>query len=215
MKYVQVNCLRASLETAAYEYLIRLMDEYGYQDRKMVEVYYVPHYLSELIDADKEYFTKLIMSKVIRAKKYEVKDFLRKYLWDTYIKPIPTEIANTLSNMDALDVYDEIVKADEIEASYGPEYKDEKERIAALMKQQRGPQKNDFDTFKANTATTKEKGNYGEYKSVQNLINNQILKDAGYDLKPIGRPAPTSLKDKIVKGIDGIYENQNPNSQIK
>ena len=119
MKYVQVNCLRTSLETATYEYLIRVMDEYGYQDRKMVEVYYVPQYLLELIDADKEYFTNLIMSKVIRAKKYEVKDFLRKYLWDTYIKPIPIEIANTLSKMDVLNAYDEIVKADEVEASYG------------------------------------------------------------------------------------------------
>ena len=64
----------------------------------------------------------------------------------------------------------------------GLEYEDEKERIAAIMKLQRGPRKNDFNTFKANTATKKEKGNFGEYKSAQNLINNQSLKDAGYDL---------------------------------
>lgn len=119
MKYVQVNCLRASLETATYEYLIRVMDEYGYQDREMVEVYYVPQYLPELIDSDKEYFTKLIMSKVIRAKKYEVKDFLRKYLWDTYIKPLPPEIAKILPRLDRVLGYDGIIKANEVEVSYG------------------------------------------------------------------------------------------------
>lgn len=95
------------------------MDEYGYQDREMVEVYYVPQYLPELIDSDKEYFTKLIMSKVIRAKKYEVKDFLRKYLWDTYIKPIPPEIAEALERLNMINGYDEIETADEVEASYG------------------------------------------------------------------------------------------------
>ena len=119
MKYIQVNCLRVSLETETYEYLVRVMDEYAYQDTKMVEGYYVPPYLMELISADKEYFEKLIMSKFIRAKKYEVKDFLRKYLWDTYIRPIPIEITNTLSKINILAIYDEISKADEIEVSYG------------------------------------------------------------------------------------------------
>lgn len=105
--------------------------------------------------------------------------------------------------------------AEDMVSVLGPEYENEIEKMAAITKMQRGPQTNGFDTFNADTATTKEKGNYGEYKSAQNLINNQSLKDAGYDLKPIGRPAPTSLKDKIVKGIDGIYENKDPNSPIK
>lgn len=41
------------------------------------------------------------------------------------------------------------------------------------------------------------------------------MKDAGYDLEPIGRPAPTSLDDTIVKGIDGLYKNKNEDSPIK
>lgn len=119
MKYIQVNCLRVALETETYEYLIRIMDEYGYIDVKMVEIYYIPQYLPQLIATDKEYFTKLIMSKVIRAKRYEIKDFLREYLWNTYIKHAPPEIAKTLPQLDMVNGYDRIVKTDEVEASYG------------------------------------------------------------------------------------------------
>lgn len=36
----------------------------------------------------------------------------------------------------------------------------------------------------------------------------------GYDLKPIGRGAPSSVNDKIVKGIDGIYQNKNADSNM-
>jgi len=46
-------------------------------------------------------------------------------------------------------------------------------------------------------------------------VRNQSLKDAGYDLKTVGRPAPSSIDDKMVKGIDGLYENTNPNSNVK
>jgi len=46
------------------------------------------------------------------------------------------------------------------------------------------------------------------------LINNQNVKDKGYDLKG-GMSAMTSPNDEIVKGIDGIYSNKNPNSNIR
>jgi|GEM_PF-1139050 len=78
-----------------------------------------------------------------------------------------------------------------------------------------GSKKTNVDDFNAETATTKQKGNFGEIKSSENLLNNQSIKDAGYDLKIIGRDAPSSIDDKIIKGIDGLYENVNPNSKIK
>ncbi|PHG08140.1 T7SS effector LXG polymorphic toxin [Bacillus toyonensis] len=71
------------------------------------------------------------------------------------------------------------------------------------------------DNFDAKTATNKQKGNYGEIKSSDNLLNNQSLKDAGFDLKPVGKSAPSGINDKIVKGIDGLYENTNAESKIK
>ncbi|GAB6421429.1 hypothetical protein bcgnr5372_23300 [Bacillus luti] len=46
-------------------------------------------------------------------------------------------------------------------------------------------------------------------------MNNQSLKEAGFDLKPVGRSAPSGINDKIVKGIDGLYENINAESKIK
>lgn len=95
------------------------------------------------------------------------------------------------------------------------QHKDKKEKMAAIAKLQRDDDKNDFDNFNAKKSTAKQKGNFGEYKADDNLVNNRSLKDAGYDLKPVGRLAPTSLDDTIVKGIDGLYENQNKDSTIK
>ena len=119
LKYIYVNCLRTSLEMETYEYIIRIMDESEYADRKMVEAYYVPKYLKKYIEADKAYFTRLIMSKVIRAKKYEVKDFLREYLWNTYLKPIPQEIYTVLSELDKSETFIHANTAEEVIVGYG------------------------------------------------------------------------------------------------
>ncbi|WP_160690535.1 hypothetical protein [Clostridium sp. C2-6-12] len=78
-----------------------------------------------------------------------------------------------------------------------------------------GSKNSSLNDFEAETATTKQKGNFGEFKSNNNLLNNQSIKDAGYDLKLVGREAPSGLDDKIIKGIDGLYENTNADSNIK
>lgn len=64
--------------------------------------------------------------------------------------------------------------------------------------------------FEHKKASNKQKGNFGEMASHDNLLNNKTLKDKGYNLKRIGDDAPTGLDDKIRKGIDGIYENTTP-----
>ena len=62
---------------------------------------------------------------------------------------------------------------------------------------------------KANKSTVKVdivpqfNGSSRPTRYIDNLINNQSLKDAGYDLKSVGREAPKGPNDKIVKGIDG------------
>lgn len=40
------------------------------------------------------------------------------------------------------------------------------------------------------------------------------MKNDGYDLNPIGRPVP-SLNEPMIQGIDGLYENLNPDSNIR
>jgi len=60
-----------------------------------------------------------------------------------------------------------------------------------------------LEIFDPATATTKQKGNFGEIASHENMLKNS-------NLKRIGDSAPGSLDDKIKKGIDGIYENANP-----
>src|SRR5699024_6631653 len=72
-----------------------------------------------------------------------------------------------------------------------------------------------LDEFNSKVATNKQKGNFGEIISSDNILTNQSIKEAGYDLKPVGRPAPSRVDDKIVRGIDGLYENTNPNSNVK
>lgn len=93
--------------------------------------------------------------------------------------------------------------------------KEETSRIQDVVSKIVDDAKAKFDDLDLDSATTKQKGNYGEYIADDNLINNQSLKDAGYDLKSVGREAPEGPNDKIVKGIDGLYENINPDSNIK
>jgi hypothetical protein len=63
-------------------------------------------------------------------------------------------------------------------------------------------------------ATTKQKGNFGEMCSSDNMLNNPALKvgkdGKKYNLKRIGDDAPGGLDDIGHKGIDGIYENTTP-----
>nr|WP_223697765.1 hypothetical protein [Bacillus wiedmannii] len=54
---------------------------------------------------------------------------------------------------------------------------------------------------KKNIMKNKQKGTYGEIKSSDNLLNNQSLKEAGFDLKPVGKSALSGINDKIVKEL--------------
>ena len=105
LKYIYANCMRTRIETGEYSYVIRLLDKREFRDNEMVEESYTPKYIKELIETDKEYFEKLIRKKVIRVKKYEIKDFMREYIWNVYIKPISREMQEVLSRIDDLEGY--------------------------------------------------------------------------------------------------------------
>lgn len=57
--------------------------------------------------------------------------------------------------------------------------------------------------FDPKTATTKQKGNFGE------IISDNHLKQK-HNLQRIGDEPPKTIDDKLKKGIDGIYENNSP-----
>lgn len=92
--------------------------------------------------------------------------------------------------------------------------------IAAQMKQSSQTFQQEKAKFKKlgippnPAATNKQKGNFGEIAACNNLLTNSKLKKGSngkqYNLKRIGEPAPANLDSKIVKGIDGIYENVTP-----
>ncbi|WP_342573559.1 hypothetical protein MHH37_13995 [Solibacillus sp. FSL K6-1781] len=64
----------------------------------------------------------------------------------------------------------------------------------------------EVETGKSSLKTNKHKGNYGEMKM------DIHYESKGYDRVSDGRV--TSLDDKIIKGIDGVYENSNPPPQF-
>lgn len=88
--------------------------------------------------------------------------------------------------------------------------KDAKELIKEAAEKAKKTLDDALEKFDPKTATNKQKGNFGEMASHDNMVNNPALKDKGYDLKRIGDDAPSGLDDTIKKGIDGIYENANP-----
>ena len=126
------------------------------------------------------------------------------------------EIAEAIRGVEPVTVGTEAAEDAEVIVE-GTEVVEETEIVVKSEKIASGEEvlKNPFDDFDAVSATNKQKGNFGEYTADYNLLQNKSLKEAGYDLESIGRPAPSSLDDKIRKGIDGLYKNNNPDSNIK
>ncbi|MFD0863742.1 PAAR-like protein [Sungkyunkwania multivorans] len=101
-------------------------------------------------------------------------------------------------------------KAASVDEQQARKKKQEEEEQKRKEEEEKRKKEQEIDDFDAENATNKERGNYGEIRATENLVDNPDLKDAGYDLERIGNPAPTSLDDKINKGIDGIYINRTP-----
>lgn len=90
--YIDIWSTRLSVVTNTYEYTIRVYDEGYYYDNEYVEYIWASDLNAQFIEEDKLWFTREINTKLIRAKKYDVKDFLYKYIYETYIKPMPKEL---------------------------------------------------------------------------------------------------------------------------
>lgn len=76
--------------------------------------------------------------------------------------------------------------------------------------EQLNPKIKDFDP---EVASTLQKSNAGEILADDNMriVRENVGANGNtYTLESIGRPAPSGIDDPIVKGIDGIYENQTP-----
>ncbi|MFU2164911.1 hypothetical protein ACMZ6Z_09095 [Streptococcus pluranimalium] len=62
--------------------------------------------------------------------------------------------------------------------------------------------------FDYDTASSKQKGNYSEIRTYDNLLNPRSGETSIYDLRRVGRDIPESLDAKLERGIDGIYINE-------
>lgn len=122
LKYIFISYMRSGLEDGTGEYLIRLYDDICYHDEHDVEGRFKADYRIKNQKTDEEYFTKRILSEVIRAKRYEVKDFLREYLLDTYVKPMPEVVWDSIEEVRKLNSYREVEKDRELAIYYGELY---------------------------------------------------------------------------------------------
>lgn len=122
IKYIWINCLRVSVETESYEYVIKVYDEDIYLNNNVAEVVYVPEYCLKHIENDKETISKLVMNKIIRAKQYEVKDLQKWYIWDTYIQEIPSEMEEAVEQIKSLSSYQKLDKDTDVIMYYGEVY---------------------------------------------------------------------------------------------
>ncbi|MBQ3545176.1 MAG: hypothetical protein IJA34_09345 [Lachnospiraceae bacterium] len=119
IKYIWINCMRVSVETESYKYVIKAYDSSLYNDKNEVEEIYVSEYQRTLIEKDKKYIEKLVMEKVIRAKQYEVRDLQKWYEWNTYMKQMPREIKEGIEKIKELKSYKEVKKERKVKIYYG------------------------------------------------------------------------------------------------
>ncbi len=120
------------MEDDSHEYEVRLYDDLFYLDEISVEEMYKVEYRKKQKIEDSEYFEKLIFKRVIRAKKYEIKDFLRGYVQGIYCEPIPYEILDSLKKISELESYKKIQKSETIYLQYG-ELMGEARKIFSIM----------------------------------------------------------------------------------
>ncbi len=119
LNFICISYLRTSMEDESYEYVVRAYDDFYYLDKIEVEEWYPLEYRRKQLMEDRKYFEKLIFSRIIRVKKYEIKDFLRKYVQEVYCKPLPEEIVDSLEKIQELESYKKIQKCETVIVQYG------------------------------------------------------------------------------------------------
>ena len=119
LKYIDIWSLKLSVLTETYEYTIRCYDESYYYDDMYIEETWKSSLNEKFIGEEKQRFEKEIMSKLIRAKKYDVKDFLNEYIYNTNIKPIPLELHGLEKRIDQLEKYANEIGTSSIHLEYG------------------------------------------------------------------------------------------------
>ena len=119
LKYIFIDYMRSSVEDGTGEYIIRLCDVNSYADSNKIEGVITAGYRREQQEKDTEHLTKEVMRRIIRAKKYEVKDLLREYIFETYIKPIPEAVQRASGRIEELESYINVKKDSELAVYYG------------------------------------------------------------------------------------------------
>ena len=117
--YIDIWSMKMSVLTETYEYTIRGYDKSYYYDDKYIEEVWVSSLNKGIIEDDKSWFESEIMSKLIRAKRYDVKDFLNEYIYETYIKPVPLELYGAKERMEELKEYVKKLGIESIKVRYG------------------------------------------------------------------------------------------------
>ena len=119
INYIWINCMRASVETESYKYVLRAYDETMFLCEAAAFEEYVSEYQLPMIADDKKYIESIMMKKIIRAKKYEVKDLQKWYEWNTYMKEMPREMEDAIERIPDLKSYQDMKKEVDVKVCYG------------------------------------------------------------------------------------------------
>ena len=119
IRYIYISYMRSSMEAGLYEYVVRMHDDTYHYDTFEVEDRFTAEHRIPSMKEDAEYFSRLIMSRIIRAKKYEVKDFLREYMEEVYVRPMPEQIEDSIERIKGLESYGIVKKDESMSVYYG------------------------------------------------------------------------------------------------
>ena len=87
--------------------------------KQKIQEEYVSEYQLPMIADDKKYIESIMMKKIIRAKKYEVKDLQKWYEWNTYMKEMPREMEDAIERIPDLKSYQDMKKEVDVKVCYG------------------------------------------------------------------------------------------------
>ncbi|MBD5135759.1 MAG: hypothetical protein HDT39_07340 [Lachnospiraceae bacterium] len=119
IRYIYISYMRSPMEAGSYEYVIRMHDDTYHYDTFEVESRFTAEHRIPSMKEDAEYFNRLIMGKIIRSKKYEVKDFLREYMEEVYVKPMPEQVEDSIERIKELESYGTVKKDESMSIYYG------------------------------------------------------------------------------------------------
>ena len=121
--FISIFYLRSSIITESYKIMISMYDKSYYIDRQELSTHWIPMFIMKYFIDDINYFEKVIKTKIVRVKKYEINDVKIHYCGE-YFKVIERFLDNYIDEITSLESFNELEKEEDIKITLG-EYMDQ------------------------------------------------------------------------------------------